>query len=126
MRQVIYFQRLEGLAVFFASLFFYLHLQFTIWYFVVFLFSIDICMLGYLRSARTGAYVYNAGHSMIAPAILLVIGTAGSFTGLVAFGIIWTAHIGCDRALGYGLKYENGFRYTHLGNLSRTRPKHFE
>jgi hypothetical protein len=31
--------------------------------------------------------------------------------------LIWLAHIGLDRALGYGLKYGSGFRDTHLGRL---------
>ena len=35
--------------------------------------------------------------------------------GLVPFGLIWVNHIGVDRLLGYGLKYSNGFGWTHLG-----------
>jgi hypothetical protein len=38
---------------------------------------------------------------------------------LLGIGLIWTAHIGMDRALGYGLKYQNGFEFTHLGRLKR-------
>ncbi|MDU3890869.1 MAG: DUF4260 family protein [Serratia liquefaciens] len=33
--------------------------------------------------------------------------------------LIWGAHIGFDRALGYGLKYASGFADTHLGGLGR-------
>ena len=29
--------------------------------------------------------------------------------------LIWAAHIGVDRVLGYGLKYPTAFRDTHLG-----------
>jgi hypothetical protein len=28
--------------------------------------------------------------------------------------LIWIAHIGVDRALGYGLKYPSSFKDTHL------------
>jgi hypothetical protein len=28
--------------------------------------------------------------------------------------LIWTAHIGFDRLLGFGLKYSNRFKDTHL------------
>jgi hypothetical protein len=31
--------------------------------------------------------------------------------------LIWLAHIGMDRMLGYGLKYSGGFKDTHLGRL---------
>ena len=37
----------------------------------------------------------------------------------LAIGLIWLAHIGFDRLIGYGLKYETGFRHTHLGVLFR-------
>lgn len=35
--------------------------------------------------------------------------------------LIWFAHIGMDRALGYGLKYPSGFRETHLGRIGAPR-----
>ena len=37
----------------------------------------------------------------------------------LAAGLIWCAHIGFDRALGYGLKYSQGFGCTHLGLIGR-------
>ena len=33
--------------------------------------------------------------------------------------MIWLAHIGFDRALGYGLKYSAGFGFTHLGRIGK-------
>ena len=33
--------------------------------------------------------------------------------------MIWLAHIGFDRALGYGLKYASGFGFTHLGRIGK-------
>ena len=39
----------------------------------------------------------------------------------VSAGIIWLAHIGFDRALGYGLKYAAGFTFTHLGVIGHAR-----
>jgi len=32
-----------------------------------------------------------------------------------------SAHIGFDRALGYGLKYSKGFGYTHLGRIGNAK-----
>lgn len=39
----------------------------------------------------------------------------------VALGLVWLAHIGLDRLLGYGLKYRDHFQHTHLGRLGRSR-----
>lgn len=119
MKQAILFQRIEAGFIFIASIYFYHYLHFNIWLFILFLFSIDIFMLGYLKNNKIGSYVYNLGHSMITPSIFLVVGTAGSYRLLLAIGLIWLAHIYLDRAFGFGLKYESGFTQTHLGNLGK-------
>jgi hypothetical protein len=36
-----------------------------------------------------------------------------------ALGLLWLAHIGMDRAFGFGLKYPDSFRHTHLGVIGR-------
>lgn len=107
--------RLEGLALLVAAT-----LAFGAWggawtWFVGLLLVPDLSLLGYLANARVGAVVYNAGHSLLGPALLLALGaaTGGSTWTLGAF--VWAAHIGMDRAFGYGLKYARGFRSTHLG-----------
>jgi hypothetical protein len=64
-----------------------------------------------------GAAVYNLGHSYPAPAVLGVLAVAGSSPLWEAVALIWFAHIGMDRALGYGLKYDDSFTHTHLGWL---------
>jgi hypothetical protein len=33
--------------------------------------------------------------------------------------LIWANHIGVDRLMGYGLKYSDGFGWTHLGRLGK-------
>lgn len=89
--------------------------------FGVLLLAPDISMLGYLAGPRLGAVVYNAAHTTLVPILL---GLAGSISGvqiLTALAVIWGAHIGLDRALGYGLKYPGAFRNTHLGRLNPGR-----
>ncbi|KRW97331.1 DUF4260 domain-containing protein [Paracoccus sp. MKU1] len=79
----------------------------------------DLTMAGYLAGPRLGAALYNLGH-LYAPAFLLmVLGVALGSTGLIAGGGLWLAHVGFDRALGYGLKLPSGFRDTHLGRIGR-------
>lgn len=94
----------------------------------------DLSMVGYLRSARSGAASYNAVHNLAAPAIVAIAAfvTQSEWpTASMALGILacaWAFHVGVDRALGYGLKTPEGFTHTHLGRIgkdaarSRTRP----
>ena len=77
----------------------------------------DASFAGYLGGPRIGAAVYNVAHSYVGPLILA--GTLlGTGTGL-PLAFLWAAHIGFDRALGYGLKYPSAFADTHLGRIGR-------
>jgi CheY-like chemotaxis protein len=53
---------------------------------------------------------------------LLAIGALSGMPMLLAVGLVWCAHIGFDRLLGYGLKYGAGFAYTHLGRIGPQDP----
>ncbi len=75
-------------------------------------------MLGYLANTRVGAFFYNLGHSNFAPSILILLAWRVDSKLALAIGIIWLGHIGWDRFFGYGLKYDSGFKHTHLGDLN--------
>ncbi|WP_304177987.1 DUF4260 domain-containing protein [Phenylobacterium aquaticum] len=75
----------------------------------------DVSMLGYLAGRRIGAVGYNLGHSYLGPAALGAYGLWSATPLAVSVALIWVAHIGFDRMLGYGLKYATGFKHTHLG-----------
>ncbi len=79
----------------------------------------DLTMLGYSFNRQIGATLYNCGHTYLAPAALGVLGYALGHQDLYPLALIWTAHIGFDRLLGYGLKYHDGFGSTHLNTLGR-------
>ncbi|MBC7974444.1 MAG: DUF4260 domain-containing protein [Myxococcales bacterium] len=105
--------RIEGLAMLIAGMVAYSTLGGSwVWFAVLFLVP-DLSMLGYLANPRTGAWTYNAAHALIGPAIL------APFAPTLA--AIWLAHVGFDRALGYGLKYSSAFTATHLGIIGRRR-----
>jgi hypothetical protein len=74
-------------------------------------------MLGYVVGTRVGAVVYNVFHTYALPAALAAYGLVGGSTVAGSVALIWLAHIGMDRMLGYGLKYSSGFKDTHLGRL---------
>ena len=97
------FARLDGNWIFFAAMFL----------------VPDLSMLGYLAGRRVGAMLYNLGHSYISAALLAGVGAALAAHELWALALIWVAHIGFDRMLGYGLKYPTGFGDTHLGRVGR-------
>ena len=113
-------QRLEGLAALVLGVVTYAWLGQAWWVFALLFLAPDLTMLGYLRSPRLGALVYNLGHTYAAPAALALSGLA---LGPLTYGLaaIWTAHIGFDRLLGYGLKLEAGFDRTHLGPIGKAR-----
>lgn len=116
----IMLQRLEGLAALGLGVLAYAALGQSWLVFSLLFLAPDLFMLGYMRSARTGAAIYNLGHSFVAPALLAALGFV---IGPVAFGLaaIWMAHIGFDRMLGYGLKLNGRFEETHLGLIGKAR-----
>jgi hypothetical protein len=80
-----------------------------------------VSFLGYLAGSRVGAIAYNAAHSYIGALACFGSGLVLVAPELEVAGLIWCAHIGFDRAMGYGLKYAAGFAFTHLGRIGRTR-----
>jgi hypothetical protein len=88
-----------------------------LWFAVLFL-APDLSFLGYLAGSKVGAAVYNVVHSFAGPLAatltLLLLDEQLSLT------LIWFAHIGFDRALGYGLKYPSAFHNTHMGPIGKS------
>jgi Domain of unknown function (DUF4260) len=118
--------RLEGLAALLGATLLYrmFHLPWS-WFFLLFL-APDLSMLGYLAGPRLGALAYNLGHTYAMAVVVLGAGLVAEITGrprlaLLDVGLIWCAHIGFDRLLGYGLKSPEGFAFTHLGPIGRKR-----
>ena len=79
----------------------------------------DLSFAGYLGGPRVGAAAYNAAHSYVGPVVAAVLALLTGRPPVLA--CIWAAHVGFDRALGYGLKYPTGFGDTHLGAIGRRR-----
>jgi hypothetical protein len=111
--------RAEGACVLVAALFLYSKSGFGWGVFALCFLAPDLSFFGYLAGARVGAIAYNAAHSCIGPVICFVAASALAQPALSAAAIIWAAHVGFDRALGYGLKYAAGFGHTHLGRIGR-------
>lgn len=111
--------RAEGAALLVIALALYVHIGASWWLFAFLILAPDLSMLGYLAGGRVGAMTYNALHTTLGPIALVGVGGLGSSSIAVAVGVIWLAHVGADRMLGYGLKYAAGFGETHLGEIGR-------
>lgn len=89
------------------------------WVYILLLFGPDISMTGYLAGNRTGAVLYNLFHHKTVAVLLYLAGVVWKEPVLVFSGIVLFGHAALDRALGYGLKLNEGFKYTHLGIIGK-------
>ncbi len=105
---------LEGATVLVFSLLAY-HWVHGSWLQFAWLFLVpDVSMLGYAVNVRLGAIAYNAVHTYLVPLALAGYSLGTDHAAILPLSLIWLAHIGCDRMLGYGLKYSTRFKDTHL------------
>src|SRR5918993_2487185 len=99
------FLRVEGAAVFVAAAILYFDAGYEWWLFLAFLLAPDVTGAGYVVNSRVGAAAYDVGHLDALPIALGVVGVLVDSDLCVKLALIWLAHIGIDRAVGYGLKY---------------------
>jgi hypothetical protein len=111
--------RLEGAASSAAAVALYAHAGFSWPLFALLILAPDLAMLAYLIDPRVGAPAYNIVHTYALAVPLALAGYWLASPVALAIGLIWIAHIGMDRMLGYGLKYRTGFHDIHLGRIGR-------
>lgn len=108
------FLRIEGLTVLVLALAGYFTLGGPIWLLLVLALAPDLSMLGYLAGPRIGSVTYNVVHTYTLPLALGAFAVFADAQLAVLVALIWAGHIGVDRLFGYGLKFESGFKQTHL------------
>jgi hypothetical protein len=81
----------------------------------------DLSAVGYLRGPRLGAFTYNVVHNWALGLVVLGIGLATNVVSVAIAGAVLIAHVGMDRAVGYGLKLPTSFQDTHLGRMGREK-----
>jgi hypothetical protein len=86
------------------------------WIFAVCFLAPDVSLLGYAAKGHRemAAALYNAVHSYLLPLVLGGCSWWMHARAGEAAAAIWIAHIALDRMLGFGLKYPEGFKTTHL------------
>ena len=111
--------KLEELAMFLLGIFAFRFLNFHWSTFLLLLFLPDLSMLGYLGGNKMGAFFYNLFHHKGLAVFVYILGVYLDIHSIQLTGIILFSHSAFDRLLGYGLKYESGFKFTHLGEIGR-------
>jgi hypothetical protein len=115
--------RVEGACIFGSTIWAYSRFGGSWWTFASLLLVPDVGMAGYLANTSAGAALYNSVHTESPPILLLCAALARDNKHVAGLALCWLAHIGMDRMLGYGLKYEGGFSHTHLGFIGNKRAK---
>ncbi|MCB8976125.1 MAG: DUF4260 domain-containing protein [Ardenticatenaceae bacterium] len=108
---------LEGAAVLITALIFYGQNGYSWWLFALLLMAPDLSAIGYLHSQTIGSLCYNAVHTYVLPIALTVLSLLLNWELGLQLALIWLAHIGMDRLVGYGLKYPDGFKVTHFNKV---------
>ena len=106
--------RVEGLVIMLGAIAAFQAMDGSWGFFALLFLAPDLFMIGYLRGPKVGAWVYNFAHTYPTPAVLAAWWFVEPDGAIPLVAAIWIAHIGFDRALGYGLKDVSGFKNTHL------------
>lgn len=105
--------RAEGLALLAVSVAAYV-IAGGHWGYLFLGFLADLTFVGYLVSPKLGATLYNLVHTTVVPLSLIAAGYFAGYELVLFAGLIMLTHVGLDRTAGYGLKYPDAFKHTHL------------
>ncbi|MCB2219483.1 MAG: DUF4260 domain-containing protein [Bacteroidetes bacterium] len=111
--------KLENAGILILCFMINLELGYAWWIFLLFFLVPDLSMIGYSVNTKLGALLYNLVHHQ---GLAILIGLAGyylSIRPLLFAGLILLAHSALDRVFGYGLKYSDDFKHTHLGWIGK-------
>ncbi len=109
--------KLEEFMMFVLGIYLFNLTPYAWWWFLVLILSPDMGMLGYIFDNKIGAFSYNLFHHKGVALLIYLVGIYFSIPLCQLMGIILFSHSALDRALGYGLKYDKGFKFTHLGEI---------
>ena len=111
--------KLEELAMLLLGIFLFSQLNFSWWWFIGLFLAPDLGMLGYLINTKIGAFTYNLFHHKFVAIAIYFFGIFITSEIVQMIGVLLFSHASFDRIFGYGLKYEKGFKFTHLGEIGK-------
>ncbi len=112
--------KIEELFMFVLGVYLFSLLPYQWWWFLVLILTPDIGMIGYLFGNKVGAFMYNLFHHKGVAIAIYLFGVYLSSPIMQLTGVILFAHSAMDRIMGYGLKYDKGFKFTHLGEIGNS------
>ncbi|WP_224484996.1 DUF4260 domain-containing protein [Robertkochia aurantiaca] len=111
--------KIEELFMLLLGMYLFTHLSYSWWWFAGLFLLPDMGMIGYAFGTRKGAITYNILHHKGLGILLYFVGLYFESRGWQLAGLIIFCHSCFDRMLGYGLKYPDSFKNTHLGKIGR-------
>lgn len=111
--------KLEEFALFIFGIYLFSQLDYVWWLFLVLILVPDFSMIGYALGDKIGAFLYNLFHHRAIAILVYLVGAYTSNQVVQLIGVVLLAHSSMDRMFGYGLKYEKGFKFTHLGEIGK-------
>ncbi|WP_395048903.1 DUF4260 domain-containing protein [Flavobacterium sp.] len=111
--------KIEEFGMFLFGIYLFNQLDYAWWWFLVLILVPDLSMIGYAFGNKSGAFLYNLFHHKGIAILVYLCGIYFSNNLVQLAGIILFAHSSMDRMMGYGLKYETGFKFTHLGEIGK-------
>lgn len=107
----------EGAALLAAAVILYWALGGPWWVWLALLLAPDVCFVAFLAGRQAGTRAYNAVHTTVGPLLLGAAAVLAAERAPALVALIWLAHIGMDRVLGFGLKYPGDVKDTHFRRL---------
>lgn len=111
--------RVEELGMFLLGLLLFATLEYAWWIFPLLILAPDISMAGYLAGSKAGAFTYNLFHHKGVAVGVYMLGSWLQLPEVMLAGVILFSHASMDRIFGYGLKYTDAFKHTHLGWIGK-------
>lgn len=113
--------RLEAAGKFVVAYLFTLYMGYSWWLFLALLLLPDVSIAAYAMGSKAGAFVYNLFHHQGLAILILALGVYISNRELILAGAVLFGHSNMDRIFGYGLKYNDNFKHTHLGWIGKPK-----
>lgn len=111
--------KLEELGQFLLSILLFSQLDYAWWIFPACILLPDLSMVGYLLNSKIGAWLYNFFHHKFVAIAIFILGLELSSSLITLAGAILFGHSAMDRIFGYGLKFDDNFKNTHLGWIGK-------
>jgi len=107
--------KIEEIGQFILSIVLFSLLNYHWWIFPLLILTPDVSMVGYLINTKIGALLYNIFHHKFIAIMVMLGGFISNVNIFILIGLIMFGHSAMDRIFGYGLKYTDSFKHTHLG-----------